>query len=320
MAGNKLTIARGPLARCRTAALRAPAVAAVALLPLTSYGPLQHAEACPQVTTTSHVVTQAARVATRLVDASPADRARVEAAATGPDRPYVLEAFAAGHSADEVVRFAELIRGRSPDWLSTHLSLIDPAEPGPVTYNGSRVRQTDETTCGSMVILMARAIADPLYTLYLTTGDSNDPAEATAARFHARLVTEEHRIHEATNTFWPQRLGSTPAGVSGELNRHADALGTRYDVRLIGRARGNPALRDAVTAAQNGQPVPVLIGNWIPRHYVLLIGRDEGDLLVYEPTKGRVVRVGVQAFLDGSVSALAYQHVKAVITPSDVTR
>ena len=262
---------------------------------------------------------RAGRVAKRLAHASPADRVRVEAAvaAAGHEqRAFILKAFAAGHSADEVVRFAQMIRGKKPEWLRTHLSLIDPSGPGRVLYHASPVKQTDDTTCGSVSILMARAMADPLYTLYLTTGNSTDPAEAGAAKFQARLATEEQRIHDATNRFWPQKLGSTPPGVSGELNRHADALGTRYDSRLVARARGNPVLRDAVTAAQSGQPVPVLIGDWIPRHYVLLIGRDGGHLLFYEPTEATLVRVSEQDFLNGNVGGLGYPLVQAVITPS----
>ena len=267
-----------------------------------------------------HFESPAARAAKRLADASPADRARVQAAlsAAGPEqRPYVLEAFAAGHSADEVVRFAHLIRDRKPHWLRTHLNLIDPSGPAWVRYRASRVRQTDDTACGSMAVLMARAMADPLYALHLTTGDSTDPAAASAERFQARLAVEEHRIHDATNIVWPQRLGSTPSGVSTELNRHTDALGMQYEPRLVTpEALGSSALGDAVTAAESAQPVPVLIGDWVPRHYVLLIGHDRDDLLIYEPIHARLMRISEQDFLEGKVGALGFEHVFAVITPS----
>jgi hypothetical protein len=260
----------------------------------------------------------AERAAKRLADASPADRARVDAtlAAAGPDqRPYLIAALAAGHSADDVVTFARLIRGKRPGWLRTHLSLIDPGGPGRVTYRGSPVRQTDMTACGSMTILMARAITDPLYALYLTTGDSADRADASAARFQARLTAEEHRIHDATNRFWPQRLGSTPGGVGSELNRHADALGARYESHLVTGTGGKSALGDAVDAADSAQPVPVLIGDRVPRHYLLLIGRDGADLLFYDPAHARVDRITEQSFLDGKLNALRFRHVFAVITP-----
>jgi hypothetical protein len=238
-------------------------------------------------------------------------------AAAGPDeRPYLLEAFAAGHSVDEIIDFAQLIRGKRPEWLSRHLRLLDQDGPGWVTYRASPVRQTDDTTCGSMTILMARAMTDPLYALYLTTGDSTDPAAAGAAQFRARLTAEEHRIHDATNRFWPQRLGSTPDGVRAELDRHVDALGARYKSQLAAGPDGKHALREAADAADDAQPVPVLVGNRIPQHYVLLIGRDGGDLLFYEPTHATLDRISEQSFLEGKVSALGFRHVYAVITPS----
>jgi hypothetical protein len=249
-------------------------------------------------------------------DASPADRAEVLAAAATAgslQEPYVLKAFAAGHSVDEVVRFASLIRGRKPIWLRTHLNLVDPDGPWLVTYHAALVRQVDNTTCGSTVILMARAIADPIYAFSLTSGGRGDRAAATAGQFEARLGAEEQRIHDATNTIWPKRFGTTPSGVAAELNRHAGALGTRYDAQLVGR--GDQVLRNAVTAARSGLPVPVLIGDWLPRHYVLLIGVDSRDLLFYEPDEATLIRVGVQDFLDGKAGPLGFPHVQAVITP-----
>lgn len=299
-----------------TAIVRRPAVMSTLLLSLTGYGIGPHVQPdCDPPT----AVSPAAREATSLDDASPADRTRAEtavAAAGSAERPYLLQALAAGHSADDIVTFAGLIRGKKPEWLRRHLSLIDPDGPERVTYRFSAVEQTDNTTCGSMTVLMARASTDPLYALYLTTGDSTDRADASAAHFQERLTAEEHRIHDATNQFWPQRLGSTPAGVSTELNRHADALGTRYESRLVTGTGGKSALGDAVRAAGNAQPVPVLIGNWIPRHYILLIGREGGDLLFYEPGHGRVDRINAQKFLDGKIDVIGFHHIYAVVTPA----
>ena len=199
-----------------------------------------------------------------------------------------------------------------------HLNLIDPEGSGSVMYRSSPVEQTDDTTCGSMTVLMARAMTDPLYALYLTTGDSDDRADARPEQFQARLTAEEHRIHAATNRFWPQRLGSTPGGVSSELNRHADALGGQYEPRLSTGTGGKSALADAVEAAGSGQPVPVLIGDWIPKHYILLIGSDGADLLVYEPGYATVDRINKQSFLNGKIDVAGFHHVYAVVTPSQL--
>jgi hypothetical protein len=284
------------------------AVVPVALLLMSWFGAGPHA--------------QAGREAP-AVAVSGADRARMDAAlarAAGPEqRAYIGKAIAAGHSANEVVGFAEAIRGRRPGWLRMHLSLIDPSGTGEVSYLGSELSQINDTTCGSTSLLMARAMADPLYDLYLTTGDSTDPAAATPAQFQARVAAEEQRIHDATNVVWPKSLGTSPWGVSGELNRHVGATGTRYATRLLVGTRGgriNPALRDAVTAVDRGQPVPVLIGDLLPHHYVLVVGHRGGDLLFYDPSDAEVVVVSEQAFLAGETSTLGYRHVMAVITPS----
>ncbi|MFD7159081.1 hypothetical protein ACFV9C_31105 [Kribbella sp. NPDC059898] len=257
----------------------------------------------------------AERAGERLEAMSTADRDRVEATiatADADERPYVVEAVAAGHSAGEVASFARLIRGKQPHWLHTHLDLLDPNGSGWVDYRSAPVQQPDDTSCGPMTILMARALADPLYALYLTTGDSTDRANAAAEQFQARLTAEEHRIHAETNRFWPQRLGSTPLGISNELNRYADALGTRYRARLADR----PALAEAADAAGNGYPVPVLIGDWIPRHYILLIGRAGADLLYYEPGYATVGSLNEQDFLHGKLAVIGFHRSYAVVTPS----
>jgi hypothetical protein len=295
---------------------RRPAVISTLLLSVTGYG------ISPQVQPDRHPpqpATNSARVAKALDAATPAERARMQATlvAAGPaERPYLLQALAAGHSAAEFVTFARLIHGKKPQWLRRHLNLIDPDGSDWVTYRFSPVQQVDNTSCGSMTVLMARAMTDPLYALYLTTGDSTDRAAASAEQFQARLTAEDHRIHDATNRFWPQGLGSTPAGLTTELNRHADALGTRYESRLVTGTGGASALGDAARAATAGQPVPVLIGGWIPRHYVLLIGREGTDLLLYEPGYATVDRVNAQDFLDGKIDVLGFHHIYAVVTPA----
>jgi hypothetical protein len=285
--------------------VRALSVVPMALLLMSWLGVGQHAQAFGAVAV------------------SGADRARMDAvlaAAAGPEqRAYIGKTIAAGHSANEVVRFAEAIRGRKHGWLRTHLSLIGPSRTGEVSYQGSALRQIDDTTCGSTSLLVARAMADPLYTLFLTTGDSTDPAAATPAQFQARVAAEERRIHTATNQVWPRSLGTSPWGVSGELNRHVGATGTRYATRLVVGARGgrgNRALHDAVKAVGSGQPVPVLIGDLLPHHYVLMVGRDDSSLLFYDPGYAEVVVVSEHDFLGGDMSTLGYRHVMAVITPS----
>ena len=268
---------------------------------------------------------QAERVGDRRALLTDGEQVRLdgilEASSSPQERGYLLKAFAAGHSLDELHAFGTHIHGRDPDWLRQHLSLLDPGQPGAVTFNGANVEQFDHTTCGATSIVVARAMIDPVYSLQLTAGgDPDAPAADSADAFTARLKAEEQRLHDSTNTLWPQRLGTTPWGVSGALNAHADAAGTGYDWHVVDDTDDrsvNPALHGAVAAVDQGYPVPVLIGDSYPQHYVLLVGHDGSDLLFYQPEHpGEVVRVGEQDFRNGNMSALGYRHVQAVITPT----
>lgn len=266
---------------------------------------------------------QADQAARRRDQLSPADQARLDAllaqAGSPEEQAYLLKAFAAGHSLDEVATFAGQIHGRTPDWLRTHLSLVNAGHPGSVEYAGYPVKQTDETTCGSTSILIARAYNDPMYAFQLTTGGQpDDPAHSTGAAFYARINAEEQRIHHATNLLWPESLGTTPWGATAELNRHADELGTSYDWHIVDDTDSrsvNPALRDAVTAVDSGHPVPVLIGDSYPGHYVLMIGHDGDNLVFYNPS-GEITQVSERQFLDGKLDDLGFAHVQGVITPT----
>jgi hypothetical protein len=62
--------------------------------------------------------------------------------------------------------------------------------------------------------------------------------------------------------------------------------------------------------------VPILLGGPVPRHYVLVVGHSGGDVLLYEPTGGRTVRVSEPDFLDGRLREPAgFDHVQAVVLP-----
>ncbi len=264
---------------------------------------------------------QAQRAADLRARLSAPDQARLDAilarATSTEEQAYLLKTFAAGHSLDELDEFGRRIQGREPDWLREHLSLVDPGQPGAARFNGARVEQLDETTCGSTSLVVARSMVDPMYTLQLTLGEPGHENETSDA-FTERLRAEEQRVHDSTNTVWPQKLGTTPWGVSGELNDQAATMGTRYDWRVVDDTNDrsvDPALRDAVSAVDQGYPVPVLIGDRYPAHYVLLAGHDGNDLLFYQPGGGEVVRVSEQDFLNGNMSQLGYRHVQAVVAP-----
>jgi hypothetical protein len=280
---------------------------------------------------------QLARATQALDGLSPQDYATMQAllAAAGSDkeRAYLLKALAAGHPVGEVQRFAGMIRGKPSDWLDQHLTLVHPGSDQGFSYtdaNGETVRidQYDETTCGSTAILATRSMADPLFTLDLTTGGNpDDPSATSAAEFEKRLSAEEQRIHDQSTAGklgpfnYPQAIGTPPWGVADQLNQYGNATGTQYGSHWVDNTDAGQidrALSDVEASVDSGQPVPVLIGDGVPRHYVLVIGHHGGDLQIYEPTSGRTVTVSETDFRDGTpafANAVGYPNVQAVVTP-----
>ena len=258
---------------------------------------------------------QLTRAGVTLASLTPGDRATMDAllanARSDVERAYLLKALIAGHSVAEVSAFDQAIRQHTDDWLRSHLNLVDPNNVGPATLDSQAIAQQDETTCGSMSIIVARATNDPIYAFSL----SADPRGRSLTDM---LTIEEQRVHDETNTIWPQALGTTPWGVTDVLNSNRGDIGATYDWHLVddtdAGSVGN-ALTNAVAAVDSGYPVPVLIGDGIPRHYVLLIGHDDGMLTFYNPS-GAIEKISEADFLHGDVSALGYRHVQAVITPT----
>jgi hypothetical protein len=232
---------------------------------------------------------------------------------------YLAEAFAAGHPLPEIATFAAAIAGHGPLWLRRRLRPIDPAETGLVHFRGNSISQYDDTTCGSTVIVAARALLDPIYARYLTTGDRAGTTAESAAGFQHRLEVEEQRVHDESDLLWPQRAGTAPWGISTLLNREPAGLGAHY--RWVAVVRGMPALRDSVirqalAAVDQGYPVPILLGDLIPRHYVLMLRHDAWGATFYEPTVGEVVEVSAGDLARGDFSELSYGHLHGAILPS----
>jgi hypothetical protein len=236
-----------------------------------------------------------------------------------PAQGYVVEAFAAGHTVPEIAAFAAVITGRKPAWLAAHMRPVDAGETGAVQFRGSPINQYNDTSCGSTTIVATRALVDPLYALRLTTGGRPGTAEESGERFLRRLRQEEQAVHDQTDLLWPQNAGTPPWGISEWLNRDPAGLGARYRWIPAIPALSGGVLRRALDAANHGYPVPLLIGDVVPRHYVLLLRHDARGAYVYEPTIGAVVLVR-QADLDRrDFGRLGFPHLAGAILPDGLS-
>lgn len=145
---------------------------------------------------------------------------------------------------------------------------------------------------------MAGALLDPGY-----RGNLADPRWSDA---------EQGRVHAAANRIWPRALGTTPWGMAKVVSVHSAAHRVRYGWRL---ARPGDELADVERVVRARWPVAMLIGNAIPRHWVLLVGCDGTAFDCYEPSSGEVRRVPMAAIPGAQLQVLGFPRPFAFVLP-----
>lgn len=146
--------------------------------------------------------------------------------------------------------------------------------------------------------MVAGALLDPDYRARLS-----DPGWSDA---------EQGRVHAAANRLWPRALGTTPWGMAKVVSRRSARHRVRYGWRV---ARPGDALVDVRRAVPAGWPVAMLIGNAIPRHWVLVVGCDEAGFDCFEPSSGEVRRVPVEAVARSRLRVLGFPRAFAFALP-----
>lgn len=195
---------------------------------------------------------------------------------------------------------------------------------------GVRLDQVDGMTCGSAVLVALAAWADPAETLRLdgeltagaATGSGGSTAGAVAgvtAGFGAHFDARQKQVHRESASFWPQALGTTPWGMVRWLRCHAPAAGP-YQVRLVDDTSVSDlvdALRAVGAALAFGRPVPLLVGPFLPRHYVMALGLHEGGWRVYEPTSGQVRALDLDLVRQRALGpVLGFDRLHAALLPA----
>jgi hypothetical protein len=166
------------------------------------------------------------------------------------------------------------------------------------------LRQRDGVTCGPTVVVVAGALLDPGYRAAMS-----DPAW---------FAGEQARVHAEVNRVWPRRLGTTPVGMARALTAHSSATGIRYRWRLFRGRRDR--LSDVQCAVEAGRPVAMLIGRFIPRHWVLIVEATGHEWECYEPSSGKVRSVEMAAVRRSRLSGLGYPRPFAFVLPRPSTR
>jgi hypothetical protein len=166
------------------------------------------------------------------------------------------------------------------------------------------LRQRDGVTCGPTVAVVAGALLDPG-----RQGDLADPAW---------FADEQARVHAEVNRIWPRWLGTTPTGMARALTARSSSSGVRYRWRLFRGRRDR--LSDVRRAVAADLPVAMLIGRFIPRHWVLIVDVDWLQWQCYEPSSGEVRSVEVAAVRRSRLSGLGYPRPFAFVLPKASTR
>jgi len=190
---------------------------------------------------------------------------------------------------------------------------------GPQHHAGAVLDQVDGTTCGSAVLVALAAWADPAELARLETAPAGGGQALAGTGFGARYDARQKEVHRQTNRIWPQALGTTPWGAARWLRDHVPAAG-RYRVRLADDTSASDvaALVAAVGAAlESGRPVPLVVGSFVPRHYVLALRADSGGWRVYEPTSGQVRLVDLATVHERRLApVLGFDRLHAVLLPA----
>jgi hypothetical protein len=100
----------------------------------------------------------------------------------------------------------------------------------------------------------------------------------------------------------------------------ARALTTRTEVRGV-RYRWRPSrgrsdrLTDVVAEVEAGWPVAMLVGRFIPRHWVLIVGVRKDTLQCYEPSSGDMRPAAIDAVRGSRLTGLGYPRPFAFVLP-----
>lgn len=166
------------------------------------------------------------------------------------------------------------------------------------------LKQPDQRSCGAATLVAARMLLEPGYAATVTADNFDDEVLATHRR-----VTRPIDARGALQLPWPRALGTPPWAVAHQLS--ADDPEHSYAARLVlRRARAYDRLVSAPA------PSALYVGSrWLPRHVVLVVEALPASLRIYEPSRGRLVRVSREDFLRSGLDLAGWRKPWFTVTP-----
>lgn len=163
-------------------------------------------------------------------------------------------------------------------------------------------RQPDDTSCGASSLVFSRMLHNEAYGSWVLTDPSRWGPEVRA--MHRRVSGRTD--HDGRRQWpWPRIVGTSPWGAARQMGGGPgrSGRGTRYGWRTLDPDDLGTDFERIVAAVHAGHTVPLYVGNAMrPAHVVLVVSAEHDRLHAYEPSAGRLVRVGRDAFVAGRFS------------------
>lgn len=160
----------------------------------------------------------------------------------------------------------------------------------------AELRQPDDTSCGAAALVFSRLLLDEELATTLLADPVRWRTEVLA--MHRRLAGP--RDHDGRWQWpWPRVVGTSPWAVVRQLGGGPgrSGRGGRYAVRVLDPDDLGAEFDRVLAAAGAGHTVPLYVGDTLhPAHVVLVIEPAGDRLRIYEPSAGRIVRIGREAF------------------------
>ena len=169
--------------------------------------------------------------------------------------------------------------------------------PGAARLLRRRLRQPDQRSCGAAVLVVAEALDHDAYAAWLADGGRG--------RFDAEVLAMHRRstgpvdVAGRVQVPWTRLLGTPPWAVARQLSARRGHRHVAHPVLPWGRRQAVERIRGAAAHS----PVPLYVGNLLPRHVVLVL---DADLTAYDPAQGRTVRLDPGELVGGRLTTVGW--------------